>query len=117
MARYRCLEELRGNLLSEGDYVIFDFGDKWLEYVVRHDFLNTEENNAEIFRWLNVDPFDFCYRYYGYYPDSGDWPTCKYNDYLALTDVVNGLFSKIGEVRKSYPRGYDKSNVLRFKFI
>ena len=94
---YRTLEELGNNILSLNDTVYFYINGKQLKYYVKPDHLANalKYNNEEIFSILDIKKEDFCKSYYGYNPYGGDWPTCRYDDFTALTRVVKALYLKI----------------------
>ena len=91
MAKYKNLNELKGNILKRGDRVIFK---KFkIKMRVRQKFLSNErykKGNEEIFTVLGLDKEDFCKEHYGYKAE-GVWPESKREDYIGLTNVVFAL--------------------------
>jgi hypothetical protein len=68
-------------------------------YKVCHGFLSSLDselgNNSKIFDALGMDEdakVKFCNDAYGYTSEGGDFPTCKRDDYEALTNVVKHLY-------------------------
>lgn len=86
--------------LSNGDNIIFIVDNNRYDYQVCGSFLlnigdDTKFRNYEIFKALNLDGVDFCSKAYGYEAGGGSFPSCKNNDYTALTSVVIALFKEI----------------------
>lgn len=86
--------------LSLGDKIIFIVNNNRYDYEVYGSFLfntgsNTKLRNYEIFEALNLNGVDFCSKAYGYEAGGGTFPSCKNNDYTALTSVVIALFKEI----------------------
>ena len=86
--------------LSLGDDIIFIVDNNRYDYQVRDSFLlnmiyDTKCHNDAIFEALNLDGVDFCSKAYGYKAGGGSFPSCKNNDYTALTSVVIALFKEI----------------------
>lgn len=103
---YSSYSELQGNLLQEGDEVIFRLETGGvLNYSVQNNgngfvlFLRYEEdkyNNKLIFEKLNLERFEFCEQQYGYEVNLlNDFPEAKPNDFAALTRVTLALFDLI----------------------
>lgn len=94
---YDNLSTLGNNILNIGDIVYFYVNDKQLKYSVQSNHLSNVHrgNNDEIFLLLKLDKYVFCYTNYGYAHKGGDWPTCKQEDYRALTRVVIALYQEI----------------------
>ena len=86
--------------LNSGDKIIFTIKNKNYIYTVYPQYLCIKSSgyNDQIFKDLKLDKFKFCYDYYGYEPDKGDWPESKNEDYIALTRVVEALFPYCDEV-------------------
>ena len=104
-------------ILRLGDSVTFLLKDKILIYECASNHLAGRNCfNDAIFNELEIEKVElFCARYYGYYPTSGVWPSCKSGDFSALTKLVYGLFSKCSkesEITKSIKLGKVKSKLL-----
>lgn len=99
---YNNLNELRDNTLQEDDFVFFNIDDIKLKYIVYDNHLAIYGCgiNEKIFTILKLDKKVFCDTHYGYYNYGGDWPTCKINDYAALTRVVRALYQEIDKREK-----------------
>ena len=74
---------------------VVEFGD--LKYKVQgHYLLNTSwADDYVIFNRLEVDANNFCSASYGYPANSGDRPTCKEQDYEALSRCVDDIIDFI----------------------
>jgi len=81
-------------LVKLGDKVTFRVGDDSYEYIVRPSFLSISNYaNQKIFNVLGItNPEEFCANAYGYATEEGGFPTCKRDDYEALTNVVKHLY-------------------------
>ena len=91
-------------LVKLGDEIQFNVRDHdetydVYSYKVCHGFLSSIDsglgNNSRIFNALGMDKaakVKFCNDAYGYPSDGGDFPTCKVDDYEALTNVVKHLY-------------------------
>ena len=103
--------------LKEGQEVIFTIKDKNYIYIVYSQYLciKNSDYNSQIFTDLKLDKFKFCSDYYGYEPGRGDWPESKYEDYTALTRVVEALFSYCDKVTVDGDIVYSKSEKTIFK--
>ena len=111
------LKDLEYRRLHEGDVVIFHVKDKQgefvdLKYEVKSDYLTNisegmpvEHYNDEIFKILGLNPFDFCYKHYGYRYKGGDWPYYKNHDFEAATNAVKALYTLIDSMNmmSSFP--------------
>lgn len=111
------LKDLEHYILSGGDIVVFQVENERGEfvdfkYVVEETFLMIKRNisdaspsvescNDEIFRVLELDPYEFCSKYYGYTTYAGSWPYYKNYDYEAATNVVKSLYSVINLINVS----------------
>lgn len=95
-------------LYKEGDYIKFDLGDKVLKYIVGHnhlrnvtDELNISDSfNDQIFSLLGLEKRSFCTEHYGYAPREGSFPISRYEDFAALTRVVNALQKECKQFRE-----------------
>ncbi|MFA6354873.1 MAG: hypothetical protein WCW65_00395 [Candidatus Paceibacterota bacterium] len=98
MAVYRSLDKLEGKILDRGDFVVF--GD--IRYQVLKNclicYLNDKDND-KIFWTLGIGSYKYevCTEHYGYEAGGshlipGQFPTCKENDYEALTRIAIALF-------------------------
>jgi hypothetical protein len=94
---YSNLKELGDNTLQANDSVYFYINDQQLKYSVIYNHLSNDFkcNNSEIFSILDIDRHAFCDYHYGYHNQGGDWPTCKPEDFAALTRVVKALYQEI----------------------
>lgn len=103
--------------LKEGQEVIFTIKDKNYIYIVYSQYLciKNSDYNYQIFRDLKLDKFKFCSDYYGYEPGRGDWPESNYEDYTALTRVVEALFPYCDKVTVDGDIVYSKSEKTIFK--
>ena len=103
--------------LKEGQEVIFTIKDKNYIYIVYLQYLciKNSDYNYQIFRDLELDKFKFCSDYYGYKPGRGDWPESKYEDYTALTRLVEALFPYCDKVTVDGNIVYSKSEKTIFK--
>lgn len=83
--------------LEKNDRVIFYYKGITVEYVVQDSFLVLDNfgHNEKIFELLRINPINFTREHYGYEPRIGNWPSCKPEDYNALTRVVKALFKEI----------------------
>lgn len=106
------LKDLDHYILHRDDIVIFHVKDKQgkfvnLKYVVCSDFLRNTRNkpgvclNDKIFNVLELDPHEFCSKYYGYETNNGIWPCCKKWDFKAITNVVKALYTLIDSINMS----------------
>lgn len=91
--------------LEKNDRVVFYYKGIILEYTVADSFLALERygRNEKIFKLLNLSTYDFAKQHYGYTPGAGDWPTCKSEDYIALTRIVEALFDEIEKQETEKP--------------
>ena len=103
--------------LKEGQEVIFTIKDKNYIYIVYSQYLciKNSDYNYQIFTDLKLDKFKFCSDYYGYEPGRGDWPESNYEDYTALTRVVEALFPYCDKVIVDGDIVYSKSEKTIFK--
>ena len=118
MKTYTSAKELRGNILQRGDIVIFPTLADPLVYEVWDSYLNTDDdgrNNDSIFDYFQLDCYDFCEIFYGYYPSRGTWPEVKNEDYEALTRVVLALLEVFNA--KSKPINVNGKDINVKKFI
>lgn len=111
------LKDLDHYRLQKDDVVVFQVVDKQGEfvdfkYVVEETFLMIKRNisdvspsvescNDAIFRVLELDPYEFCSKHYGYTTYAGGWPYYKNYDYEAATNVVKALYSVINLITLS----------------
>ena len=103
--------------LKEGQEVIFTIKDKNYIYIVYSQYLciKNSDYNYQIFRDLKLDKFKFCSDYYGYEPGRGDWPESNYEDFAALTRLVEALFPYCDKVTVDGDIVYSKSEKTIFK--
>ena len=84
--------------LRFGDYVYFRVGDCTLAYKVTNTHLHSDtHSNGEIFTRLELDKYAVCTQCYGYDAGYGSFPICQYEDFEALTRLVNYLQQKCRE--------------------
>lgn len=102
MATYKSKEALTGNVLEEGDTVIFTIGEEVFDYRVQSSFLLIYgDTNAVIFERLGLNATAFCEQSYGSAPTTnGAWPTSENNDFEALTRLCLDLFKEIEKQSK-----------------
>lgn len=116
---YQSLRELGNNTLNYDDVVYFYVDDKQLKYYIQPNYLSNalKCDNAEIFSILGINKSDFCNTFYGYHNHGGDWPTCKLEDFAALTRVVQALYREIEhkEARENIVHSYDKNLIQELK--
>lgn len=102
--------------LKNGQEVIFIIKDKNYKYKVHKSFLNGEYyNNDQIFIDLKIDQIKFAYSAYGYNPGNGFWPESNYEDFAALTRLVEALFPYCNKVIVDNEIVYSKSEKTIFK--
>lgn len=102
--------------LKNGQEVIFIIKDKNYKYKVHKSFLNGEySNNDQIFIDLKIDQIKFAYSAYGYNLGNGFWPESNYEDFAALTRLVEALFPYCDEVIVDNEIVYSKSEKTIFK--
>ena len=79
--------------------VIFSYNYWTLSYEVTPSHLSIQcsfRPDSEIFDRLQIRPYEFCDKVYGYECDSiYSFPHCKKNDYNALCNVIVALFEEI----------------------
>ena len=111
MATYKSYESCIGNILKEGDVIIFAFGNVHYNYRVHTKYLSSMDGreNYRIFSVLSLEKYKFCSAHYGYPANSGNWPVANIRDFPALTRVVTELFKIIES------NIYHKSCVTRCK--
>lgn len=97
--------------LKEGQEVIFTIKDTDYIYTVYTEYLNSQGlfRNDKIFEDLGLNKINFCSDCYGYDPYDGDWPESKFNDFTALTRVVEALFPYCDKVTVDRNIVYSKS--------
>lgn len=85
--------------LSLGDTVIFNVNNKKLQYEVCSNHLTGKLIiNDRIFSELGIIPFEkyeFASKIYGYKTSTGSWPSCREDDFEALTKLVKFLYTLI----------------------
>ena len=103
--------------LKNGQEVIFTIKDKNYIYIVysQHLCIKGSGYNDQIFKDLKLDKFKFCYDCYGYEPGVGDWPESNYEDFAALTRLVEALFPYCDKVTVDGNIVYSKSEKTIFK--
>lgn len=102
--------------LKNRQEVIFIIKDKNYKYEVHESFLKEEySNNDQIFIDLKIDKIKFAYSAYGYNPSDGSWPTSNYEDFAALTRLVEALFPYCDKVIVDNEIVYSKSEKTIFK--
>ena len=79
------------------DIVSFYLRGTTYTYKVNDCFLHSmdSDNNRQLFTDLGMtsqELQEFCTKCYGYEAGSGDWPTCRDNDYDALNRCIDKLF-------------------------
>lgn len=105
------LKDLDHYILQKDDVVVFRVENKQgelfhLKYNVEENFLMNERNvlqaspsdkwgNDGIFRILELDPYEFCSKHYGYTTYAGGWPFYKNCDFEAITNTVKALYTLI----------------------
>lgn len=79
--------------------VVFSYSYWTLVYETSSSHLsitNYYKNDSEIFCKLEISPYGFCNKAYGYECDCRySFPRCKENDYNALCNVIVALFEEI----------------------
>lgn len=102
--------------LKNEQEIIFTIKDKNYKYQVYKFFLK-EENayNDKIFIALKIDKVKFADSAYGYTSGKGNWPESRYEDYAALTRVVEALFPYCNKVTVDGNIVYSKSEKTIFK--
>lgn len=109
------LKDLEHYKLQVGDVVIFHVKNEHgkfidLKYEVHSDFLMNIDDisdalhsyrnfNDEIFTILELNPYEFCSKYYGYKSNDGVWPCYKEWDFEAATNVVKALYTVIDTMK------------------
>ena len=102
--------------LKEGQKVIFTIKDKNYKYHVWKSFLRAEKDfNNLIFSDLKLDKIKLANSAYGYASDGGDWPESRYEDFAALTRLVEALFPYCDKVTVDGNIVYSKSEKTIFK--
>jgi hypothetical protein len=93
MTTYRSYKALFGKELKYLDILIFN-KDGLHTYEVQPTFLQNRDGriNGTIFYKLWVSAMEFCSEAYGYTAKGGDCPTCKDEDYAALTRLALKIF-------------------------
>lgn len=117
MATYKCLADLQGKTLKYGDIVIL----KDIKYRVSTCFLCEDwADNDKIFRILSIpSKEEFATSAYGYACFGGNWPSCKSDDYEALTRLVKRLYEIIEspvigfKIKGSYIRQLDFKEIVK----
>lgn len=105
---YSNFAELQSNQLKFADFVVFNFEDFHIKYVVGgHGLLEEYANRTiekEIFKRLGLEPYSFCEQHYHLIRNDWEiikeecpnvWPAYCENDYESITKVVLELFAKI----------------------
>jgi hypothetical protein len=125
------LKDLDHYILQKDDVVDFRVKNKQgesfhLKYNVEENFLMNERNvlqasppvkwcNDGIFRILELDPYEFCSKYYGYTTYAGGWPFYKNCDFEAVTNVVKALYTLIETMNGEWLRAKGDlcTNIIR----
>lgn len=93
------INDLQKYTLSLGDTVIFNIDNTRLQYEVCSDHLTGKLIiNDKVFSELGITPFEkyeFASKIYGYHTANGSWPSCRENDFKALTELVKCLYTII----------------------
>lgn len=93
------INDLQKYTLSLGDTVIFNINNRKLQYEVCSDHLTGKLIiNDRIFSELGIIPFEkyeFASKIYGYQTSAGSWPSCREDDFEALTKLVKFLYTLI----------------------
>ncbi len=93
------LEDRR--IVEVEDRVYFTVGEEHVEYKVDKWYLDcysiSNNFNYKIFNLLKIDKLKLASEVYGYEASFGDWPSCKSDDYPALTRLVKELYKIIEE--------------------
>lgn len=93
-----CEEANKKHQVKWGDIVYFSVGDHTLAYRVNSTHLCCQDSsNSIIFEELGLDKYTVCTQCYGYDAGYGSFPTCQYEDFAALTRVVDYLQQKCME--------------------
>ena len=96
--------------LKEGQEIVFTIKDKKYKYYVWKSFLRAKRDfNDQIFSDLKLDKIKLANSAYGYASNGGDWPESRYEDFSALTRLVEALFSYCDEVTVNGNIVYSKS--------
>lgn len=87
------------SIVHFGDLVVFNLPHKDLFYYVRSNYL-FKENEIEIFKYLNVNPWKFCRNCIDYNPITqidadGIWPEVKDEDYESLSKIIREIYKLI----------------------
>lgn len=86
-----------------GDMVYFRVGDHTLAYRVTSTHLTCDyDSNNIIFEELELDKYAVCTQCYGYDAGYGSFPTCQYEDFEALTRLIDYLQQKCMEYNAKY---------------
>ena len=102
--------------LKEGQEIVFTIKDKKYKYYVWKSFLRAKRDfNDQIFSDLKLDKIKLANSAYGYASDGGDWPESRYEDFSALTRIVEALFPYCDEVTVDGNIVYPKSEKTIFK--
>ena len=85
--------------LKNEQEIIFTIKDKNYKYQVYKSFLKEESAyNDKIFIALKIDKIKLANSAYGYASGGGNWPESRYEDFAALTRLVEALFPYCNEV-------------------
>ena len=97
--------------LKEGQRIVFTIKDKNYKYEVCTNYLQKLEGgyNDKIFLDLKLDTKKFANSAYGYDSDEGDWPESRFEDFAALTRLVEALFPYCDKVTVDGNIVYSKS--------
>ena len=103
--------------LKYGQRIVFTIKDKNYRYEVCTNYLQKLGGgyNDEIFSDLKLDTKNFANSAYGYDSIGGDWPESKFEDFTALTRLVEALFPYCDEVTVDGNIVYSKSENTIFK--
>lgn len=98
---FKNAEELKGEVLQEGDQVVFTARGESVPYLVDTDYLTCPDGyNGRVFDMLDMsldEKEQFAEEAYGYSLPvrCGFWPYSKSDDYAALTRLCLALYEKI----------------------
>ena len=102
--------------LKEKQKVVFTIKDKNYKYEVYKSFLKEESAyNDQIFIDLKIDKVKFADSAYGYTSSNDNWPESRYEDFAALTRLVEALFPYCDKVTVDGKIVYSKSENTIFK--